>query len=225
MKHVIVAPVVENAEALFEGVREFPTEKVVMLVPQKRMKKALEVKDDLARFRIPSSIIEMKGDIWEFTFNAIGEIKSDAGKEVMVNVGAGDSITRCAAISAAFVNGLKAFDVTKDGIMMLPVLKFSYYRLIPERKMKILQILCREPDNESDLETLRKKMNISLPLLSYHINGNAKSEGLVEMGLAEVSEKGRRVRVALTSMGRLIIRGKVPVEEPPKKRRFDFALH
>ncbi len=48
---------------------------------------------------------------------------------------------------------------------------------------------------------------MSLPLISYHINGNLKSEGLKTMGLVETKEEKGRVSVELTSMGRMIVRG------------------
>ncbi|MBI4155583.1 hypothetical protein HY498_05900 [Candidatus Woesearchaeota archaeon] len=53
--------------------------------------------------------------------------------KIIVNVGSGDSTAKCALLSAAFVNGLKAFDVVGDKAMLLPILKFSYYKLLTEK--------------------------------------------------------------------------------------------
>ena len=61
------------------------------------------------------------------TIASIKEIEKE--KKILVNTATGDRLTTCAATSAAFVNGLKAFGVDKDGVFMLPVLKFSYYKL------------------------------------------------------------------------------------------------
>jgi DNA-binding transcriptional ArsR family regulator len=131
-----------------------------------------------------------------------------------VNVSTGDGVTKCAAISGAFVNGLKAFDITSDNeVMLLPVLKFSYYRLIPEKKMEILKLLATEKECCASLEDLGRKLKMSLPLISYHINGNVKSEGLKQMGLVETKEKKGRVEVHLSTLGRMIISGYVESKE------------
>jgi len=50
---------------------------------------------------------------------------------------------------------------------------------------------------------------MSLPLISYHVNGNLKSEGLKELGLVETKEIKGRVEVELTTLGRLLLKGYV----------------
>ena len=104
------------------------------------------------------------------------------------------------------VNGVKAFAVDDGKAVLLPVLKFNYYKLITDRKMKLLKIIY-EKDCCSSLETLSKKAGMSLPLISYHINGNLKSEGLKDLGLVETKEKKGRVEVQLTLLGKLLLKG------------------
>ncbi len=207
MKNLIVAPVGDNNDALFVGIREFPTEKVVLLASEKYSEKAKSLKRSLDRFKIPVEITRIAGDTWEETFRAVATIKSSHRNEILINIATGDSMTRCAAISAAFVNGLKAFDVIGKDVMMLPVLKFSYYRLIPEKKMEILELLVKDRECCASFEELSKKLNMSLPLVSYHINGNRKSEGLKQMGLVEITEMRGRMSVTLTTLGKLIAKG------------------
>jgi DNA-binding transcriptional ArsR family regulator len=208
MKSIIVAPVSDNIDALYIGIREFPTEKVILVASPDNMNRAREVEKDLKKFKIHSTIIEIKGqNIWEETFRVIAEIKKTTDKNIMINVATGDSATKCAAISAAFVNGLKAFDVAKNEIMLLPVMKFSYYKLIPEKKLEIITLLHNEKDCCTSFEDLSKRLKMSLPLVSYHINGNMKSEGLKQMGLVETKESKRRLQVSLTTLGKLIIKG------------------
>jgi hypothetical protein len=49
---------------------------------------------------------------------------------------------------------------------------------------------------------------MSLSLASYHVNGTAKVEGLVEQGLVELHTGTRgKVQVMLTEMGRMIAEG------------------
>lgn len=211
MKNIIVAPVGDFIDALFVGIKEFPTEKVVLICPESKKGEAERVKAELEKFKIPVHISMIKGEteieLWESTFEAIADIRNtEKDKEILVNVATGDRATRCAATSAAFVNGLKAFAVSGQEAMMLPVMKFSYYKLIPDKKMEILKIL-HDKDCCSSLEELSKKTGMSLPLISYHINGNLKSEGLKTMGLVETTEEKGRVAITLSSLGRMMVRG------------------
>ena len=48
---------------------------------------------------------------------------------------------------------------------------------------------------------------MSLPLISYHINGNLKSEGLRDLGVVSTTEKGGRMAVELTMLGRMLVKG------------------
>lgn len=208
-KNIVIAPVGDNMDALFIGLREFPTEKIILLTPKDREKEAQRAVKDLERFKIPSSVVKIKGNIWEEMFRQISEISSgNEEKQILVNTATGDRLTTCAATSAAFVNGIKAFSVEDGMAMLLPVLKFNYYKLLSDKKMEILKIL-NEPDCCISLQELSKKTKMSLPLISYHINGNLKSEGLKEMGLAEVSEKKGRTEIKLSMLGKLLLRGYV----------------
>lgn len=208
-KNIIIAPVGDNMNAIFIGIKEFPTEKIYLLAPTDYMKAADKSVKDLDRFGIPSKIIEIKGEIWEDMFRKIGEIiKLEAGKNVIINTATGDRMTTCAATSAAFVNGIKAFSVEKGMAMLLPVLKFSYYKILTNKKMEILKMLSK-PDCCLSLEELSKKTKMSLPLISYHINGNLKSDGLKEMGLVDTNEIRGRMELKLSVLGRMLLNGYV----------------
>ncbi|HLG23294.1 MAG TPA: helix-turn-helix domain-containing protein, partial [Candidatus Nanoarchaeia archaeon] len=132
--------------------------------------------------------------------------KIEGGKNLIINTATGDRMTTCAATSAAFVNGIKAFSVEKGMAMLLPVLKFSYYRILTDKKMGILTTLSK-PNCCISLEELSKKTKMSLPLISYHINGNLKSEGLKEMGLVDTNETRGRVEIKLSTLGKMLLNG------------------
>jgi DNA-binding transcriptional ArsR family regulator len=209
----------DHMESLFVGIKEFPTEKIILISSESRRHEAESIKKDMDKFKIPTHIMYIEGkteiETWENTFSAIAEIRSaEKDKEILVNVATGDRVTRCAATSAAFVNGFKAFAISGQEAMMLPVMKFSYYKLIPDKKMEIMKIL-HDKNCCSSLEELSKKTGMSLPLISYHINGNLKSEGLKTMGLVETKETKGRVSVELSPMGRMIVRGYI--EQAPVK--------
>ena len=221
MKYIVIAPLGDMMDALYVGIKEFPTEKIILVTADRKRQEAIKIKNDLEKFKIPTHIMYVLGnsetEIWESTFMAIARIRSqEIGKEILVNVATGDRTTRCAATSAAFVNGLKAFAVDNDKALMLPVMKFNYYKIISDKKMKILKIL-HDKDCCSSLEELSKKAKMSLPLISYHINGNLKSDGLKEMGLVEKTENRGRISVTLSPLGKMLVRGYITPEEEAEK--------
>ena len=211
MKYNIVAPLGEDLESIYAAVREFPTEKIYIISTGKHREKLDELKAVADKLKIAVQVIDIKGGLLEGMFKTFAQLKSALNQDsVLVNVSSGDNLENCSALSASYVNGLKAMAVMDDKLMMLPVLKFSYYRLLPERKLAILQFLKTQPDCCSSLEDLAARTKMSLPLVSYHINGNAKAEGLITMGLVEahVGPRGR-TQVMLTELGRLIAEGDV----------------
>lgn len=215
MKYNIITPIGSNLESTFASVREFPTERVFLIQTDKQKEKTDELRSVLDKLKISLQLVDVKGSMLEGMFRAFAQIKAGVPEDsLLVNVSAGDNMSNCAALAAAFVNGLKAFNVLDDKVMMLPVLKFSYYRLMPERKLAIIKFLKEQPDCCSSLEDLSTRLKMSLPLCSYHINGTAKVEGLVTQGLVEVHAGPRgKSQVMLTEMGRMIAEGLV--ENPP----------
>ena len=206
-KKVVVAPVGDNMDALYVGIKEFPTERVILITPEERMDDAKKAQQELEKFQIPVQIIETKGNVWEEMFQKIAQIKEiEKDKDIIINTATGDRVSTCAATSAAFVNGLKAMSVDNGMVMMLPVLKFSYYNMLTDRKMEILKLL-NKPGCCASLEELSKKTKMSLPLISYHINGNLKSEGLKDMGLADTTEEKGKIAIKLSTLGRLLLKG------------------
>ncbi len=207
MKHVIISSVGENIEALYTSVREFPTKQLVLISPDTEKTMADRIKKELGKFRIPIKVYDIKGDIWEETFRTMLTIRKIYDEQtLLINVSVGKEIPKLALTSAAFINGIKAFTSDEDKIVFLPVLKFSYYRMITDKKKDILRILYNSKRPMS-LEELSKKTRMSLPLISYHINGTLKSVGLKNLGLIETKEQRSKLRVRLTIQGRLLIKG------------------
>jgi len=209
MKYNIIAPAGDSLDSVFVGVREFPTEKIFFIHQPSYLGKVDELTRELAKFKIGVQAVEVKGPLMEGMFRSFAQIKIATGEEtLLVNISSGDKMSSCAALAAAFVNGLRAFHIEGDRVMMFPVLKFSYYRLLPEKKLSMIKFLKGQPDCCSSLEDLSERMGMSLALISYHINGNAKVEGLVSQGLVELHHgPGGRTQVMLTALGRLIAEG------------------
>jgi DNA-binding transcriptional ArsR family regulator len=212
MTHTVIAAVGENMDSLFVGIREFPTKRIILISPDDNLELAEKTKKDLEKFKIPVVIKKVSGNPWEAMFEAVKQIKEEEGddKQLIINAASGDAgANKCALCSAAFVNGLKAFTVHKDNVMLMPILKFSYYKILTDKKMDILKFLHKNKDCCASLDELGKKLKMSLPLVSYHINGNLKSEGLKEMGLVMADEWKGKIKISLTLLGKLLVKGYV----------------
>jgi len=211
MAHTVIAAVGDNMDSLFVGIREFPTKRIILISPEDRLGLAEKTKKDLEKFKIPVQIKKVSGEPWETTFQAVKEIKEVEGdKDLIVNAASGDAgANKCALCSAAFVNGLKAFTVNGNEVMLMPILRFSYYKILTDKKMNILKFLYMNKDCCASLDELSKKLKMSLPLVSYHINGNLKSEGLKEMDLVTADEWKGKMKISLTLLGKLLVKGYV----------------
>lgn len=140
---------------------------------------------------------------------AVGQIvrsESESFQDFLINVGSAGRSQTCAGVTAAFVHGIRAFDVTGDQPIVLPVMKFSYTQAVTEPKMEILRAIERSGGDVESLEKLSGLSNYGKPLLSYHIRGSEDGRGLEDLGLVEV-ERGKRgrLRVKLTALGRILL--------------------
>lgn len=218
-KYNIIAPGGDSFDAIYLGIREFPTEKIFLIHQAHDLARVEGLEKELEKFRIGVQHVEVKGPLMEGMFKAFAQIKLAAREEsILVNVSSGDKMTSCAALAASFVNGLRAFHVEGDKVVMFPVLKFSYYRLLPEKKLALIGFLKGQPDCCSSLEDLSERTGMSLALISYHVNGNAKVEGLVSQGLVELHQgPGGRTQIMLSPLGRLIAEGFVETPVEPVK--------
>jgi hypothetical protein len=211
MGYTVIAPVGDNTKALFVGMKQFPTEKVILVTPKPYLKEAEKLVKKLEVFTIKAEIQEIETNIMEEMFRVFGNLcfihkcEEDKCDDLIVNVATGDRVSTCAALSAAFANGLKAFGVIGDQCMLMPIMKLSYYNQLSQNKLEILKNL--EAVEYTSLKDLSKKVSMSISLLSYHINGNYKYKGLKEFRLVEVQEKSKQLLVKLSSMGDLLLKG------------------
>ncbi|MDA1197000.1 MAG: winged helix-turn-helix domain-containing protein [Nanoarchaeota archaeon] len=206
MGYKVIAPVGDNLKALFVGIKEFPTEMVYLIAPKANNKEAHELAAKLDEFTIKSKILEIDGNIMDGMFRIFGDICSLHDEDdLIVNVATGDRISTCAALSAAFANGLKAFGVMDDMAMMLPIMKLSYYNELSENKLKILKHL--SSDDFTSLKQLSEKVSMSISLLSYHINGNYKYKGLKQFRLVELKGEHNNLYIKLSQLGNLLLKG------------------
>lgn len=206
MGYIVIAPVGDNPDALFLGMKEFATEKVFLITPKDNLQKAHDLQKKLAIFSIPAEIIQVNGNMLECMFSSFGKVCANNDNDnIIVNVATGDRMSTCAALSAAFANGLKAFGIDNGKPMLMPIMKLSYYHELTDSKTKILTNLS---ENESiNLTNLAKKTGMSVSLLSYHLNGTPKYKGLKNLRLVELEEKNKNILIKLSNLGKLILKG------------------
>ena len=217
MGFTIIAPVGDNTQALFVGMKQFPTERVILLAPKSNSKLAQGLAEQLKTFTIKTDIIDIENNIMEEMFRVFGQLCSIyPPDDLIVNVATGDRMSTCAALSAAFANGLKAFGVVGDQCMLMPIMKLSYYNELSDNKMKILKKLSAQ--NYVTLKELNKKVGMSVSLLSYHLNGNYNYKGLKEFRLVELKEHNKNLLVKLSSLGHLLLKGYIKTKKEAEQK-------
>jgi hypothetical protein len=203
----------DGQEGIALGIRSFSVHKLALICFSSDKNRA----EDFARkiksvLGIPTTItIVTKENVIRDTMERVNEILSLHAKEfrqVLLNVSSGDKLIGCAALSAAFINGIQAFgmDDTHTIPLLIPVLKLSYSEIVSEAKIKILKSINDAGGVIQSLDHLEQISGYGKPLLSYHVQGGKDSKGLADLGLVEV-EKGDRGKISasLTTLGKLLV--------------------
>jgi hypothetical protein len=208
-KKTVILPVDSQSDerVAFFTLKEFPTERMIFLAWPDGVVKAETFSAELKKLGIPSSIVKVSGaNPWEDFYRAVVDACEGLPKDsIIINISSADRVSQCALTNAAHVNGLKAVAVIHGKMILMPILKLAYSDVLSGNKKKIMQALggsCL-----GSLEELSRRSGISLQLVSYHVNGNPKSPGLVGLELVETSEEKGRVKVCLSTMGRLLMDG------------------
>ena len=209
-----IATLGPDTDPVLVGIRTLPVHKLYLIHLESDKAIAQKLRSDL------SSILKVDVENHPIPGNDIltnvlegvaGILSKERGgfEDIVFNVTSGDKLLGCAALSAAFVNGLKAVAIVNGEPMLLPVLKFSYDRLVSQTKLDILKALQKKGGEVESLEELRELTGYGKPLLSYHIQGAEDSQGLVDLGLVEVrrGDRGKSL-IQATTLGRLLTLGR-----------------
>jgi hypothetical protein len=203
----------DGQDGIALGIRSFPVHKLVMICFDSDKNKAEEFSKRIRGvIGLPTTInLVTKENVIRDTMERVNEILNLNAKEfqqVLMNISSGDKLLGCAALSSAFINGIKAFgmDSTHTIPLLMPVLKLSYSEIISEAKIKILKAIDSAGGVIGSLDELEELSGFGKPLLSYHIQGGKDSKGLAGLGLIEV-EKGERGKISatLTTLGKLLV--------------------
>lgn len=215
-KNVLVAIIGEDPDTkdvLYRGLKEFPIQKIILITEEKHEKKAQSIQKDLEKFKIPVEFeyIQNRSSLEE-VFGKIRKIKEqEQESKIIINVDT-DNLSSCLALSSAFVNGIQAIGILHDDIIAYPIMKFSYYNTLSDKKLNMLKLIYNKGTYPS-LDSLSKEINMSLPLIIYHIKGSRDKMGLQEMGLVQTKRNRGNIEVTLTSLGRLITKGHIDFEK------------
>jgi hypothetical protein len=210
LKTLQIAILGGSDEAVMIGLRNFPAHKLVLLAPTDYKTQADELSAKLtSALRLTVEIIEVRNPDITTMLETVGQLtrkESESFQDFLINVGSAGKHLTSAGVTAAFVHGIKAFDVIGDQPAILPIMKFSYTETITKPKMEILRAIEKVGGDVESLEKLSTLVNYGKPLLSYHIRGSEESRGLEDLGLVEV-ERGKRgrLRVKVTALGRTLL--------------------
>src|SRR5918999_176088 len=203
----------EGQDGIALGLRSFPVNKLVIICFDSDKNKA-EVFSKKIRgvLGLPVTInLVTKENVIRDTMERVNEILNLNAKDfqqVLLNASSRDKLLGCAALSSAFINGIKAFgmDSTHTIPLLMPVLKLSYNEIISEAKIKILKAIDSAGGVVDSLDQLEQASGYGKPLLSYHVQGSKDSKGLADLGLLEV-ERGDRGKISakLTTLGKLLV--------------------
>jgi DNA-binding MarR family transcriptional regulator len=209
LKTLQIAVLGGSEDAVLVGLRNFPAHKLTLLSPIESLNQAEQLSRNLTEtLKLIVEIKQLRDTAITTMLEAVGEIvrtESDNFQDFLINVGSAGRPQTCAGVTAAFVHGIKAFDVMSEQPIVLPVMKFSYAQAVTEPKMEILRAIERSGGDVESLEKLSALSNYGKPLLSYHIRGSKVGRGLEDLGLVEI-ERGKRgrLRVKLTDLGRTL---------------------
>lgn len=214
MNNLLIAIVGEDND-VFEiiemGLEYYFPQQVILLYKENRSNKLDKVMKRLNKAGIMDIVIKQitKNPTLEEVFIEIKQIsKNYSDKNIVINVDT-DYYTSCISLSSAFVSGIQAIGILKDKIISYPIMKFSYYNAINDKKMEILKHL--DSEEFDSMEKLAKKSNMSLPLIAYHVRGNRDSKGLEEMKLVETNKIENSVNIKLTDLGKLLVKGHIDI--------------
>lgn len=197
---------------------ELNIEKVMIIAPKKYLEEAKTFSSELSNKNLQVKIINLEPSYWDNFFRIARDLadlhkesEGDSSDMIML-IDTGDAELKAIATSAAFINGMKAVTIRNDSVELLPLFRFNYYSSITVKKMEILKVLEGDKTCCSSLEDLSKRTKMSLPLISYHINGNLKSEGLKKMGLVDAKEVKGKIVINLSIQGRMLMNGYIDEE-------------
>jgi len=199
-KAAILTPIGDGIENLFIAIKEVHIDKLILVATEKNLQDVAKLKAELAKFRYDISEKIVKHLNYE-TFVSVAAEWQEIYPDLYINIATGSPVVQHAAIVASLINGIPSVAASDGKAVMLPVMRLTYYKNVSSKKMQILKTL--RSNRIMKLVDISRRSNMSLPLVSYHINGTMKCEGLRQMGLVDFTGH----EVSVTALGELMLRG------------------
>jgi hypothetical protein len=212
----------EGQDGIALGIRSFSVHKLALICFGSDRNRAEDFANKIRSVLGVSTTITIvtKENVVRDTMESVNDIlnlHANEFEQILLNVSSGDKLIGCAALSAAFINGIQAFgmDDTHTVPLLMPVIKLSYNEIISEAKIKILKSINTAGGVIESLDQLEQISGYGKPLLSYHVQGAKDSKGLADLGLVEV-EKGDRGKISarLTTLGKLLVSSNSLIRTP-----------
>jgi hypothetical protein len=210
LKTLQIALLGGSEDAVLIGLRNFPAHKLTLIASNDFLNQANQLSEKLgSTLKLAVEVIRIEHPTIPTILETVGKIVKKGAEDFedfLINVGSADNHSACAGVTAAFVLGIRAFDVLGEQPAVLPVMKLSYTEAVSKPKMEILRAIELAGGDVESLEKLSALSSYGKPLLSYHIRGSKEGAGMQELGLVEV-ERGKRgrLRVRLTALGRTLL--------------------
>lgn len=196
MTYTLIAPIGKQSKQLFSALAKYHFTQVIILVEPQFEKTAQRIKQALEKVHITVKVQKI-GNIFS---DLVQLLKSRDNTFTILHAGCSNQQNAAATICAGYVFGIPSLS---DQLSLLPIMRLGYHEFLSIKKQDILRILGIK-GTFSSLEGLAKEVNMSLPLLSYHIHGNVKSKGLVYLGLVHTRQESGCTQVFLTDLGKLL---------------------
>ncbi len=226
---VVIMPSGPNmVESLGLLLEEYQVKRVYMIVNEKHSEYVEEFSEHVRRKGIDLASVRLGENIWEDMISRTRDIVDsyEPDKEPLIMfTDTGDSDMKTMSTVAAFTASIRALSKDDKGrLKMLPFLTLEYKTALTDKKLKILKVMEDDMDCCKSFDELSKRTGMSLPLISYHVNGNLKSEGLKDLGLVETDDYKGRISVRLSTQGKLLLKsylrtydeesGKIMIKSP-----------
>jgi len=140
----------DDQDGIALGIQNFPIHQLILLCYSGDESEAIKYSKKIETIiGIDSEIILVeKENVVKDIIEIVSEVLSRKNMEyhhILMNVSSGDKLLNCAALSSAFINGIKAFTMDHGHTVLLlwPVLNFSYSEIISDTKINILKRISR----------------------------------------------------------------------------------
>ncbi len=189
-----------ETDAVLDGFLLHPATRVILLYRESDRAHAQKLRRRFSRAGISVDLHRFEGHPYLGTLQALNEIVVDSRlthDEIWVNVSSGCVDAGCAATTAAYLHGLKAFMVAGDAAPLMPVLPVDQRATLTDADVAVLRALGTSP---LSLARLARVAGLRTVVVRARVHGEPDHQGLVSRGLVHMPAPfsvRRRIRLSL----------------------------